>query len=50
MLGVKKPRGSDMDGFNHYGNQATHFVSSMENPDATNFIRYYKKILTIFDT
>lgn len=50
MLGVRKPRGSDMDGFNHCGNQATHFVGSMENLDATNFTCYYKKIVIIFYT
>jgi hypothetical protein len=26
MLGVRKPRGSEMDRSNCYGNQATHFV------------------------
>lgn len=50
MLGVKKSRGCDMDGFNCYGNQATHFVGWMENSNVTNFIRYCKKIGTIFDT
>jgi hypothetical protein len=50
MLGVRKPRESDMDGFNHCGNQATYFVGWMENPNATNFTCYCKKIGTIFDT
>jgi hypothetical protein len=26
MLNVRKLKGSDMDGFNPYGNQTTHFI------------------------
>jgi len=35
-LGVKKPRGSDINWFNPYGNQATHFIDYTENPNVPN--------------
>jgi hypothetical protein len=35
-LGVKNPRGSDIEWSNPYGDQATHFDGCIESPNADN--------------
>jgi hypothetical protein len=40
---VRKPKGNDVDSFNLCGDQATHFVSYTENPNAPNFSCNCKK-------
>jgi len=35
-LSVKKPRGNDMDKFDSWRDQATHYVDWMENLNVTN--------------
>jgi hypothetical protein len=41
---VRKPRGNDIYSSNPYGNQATHFISCIENPNAPNSSCNCKKI------
>jgi dUTPase len=45
-LGVKKPRGSEIDWFNRCGNYATHFVDCIESPNVVNSSYNCKKIIT----
>jgi hypothetical protein len=41
---VKKPKGNDIYWFNPYGDQATHFIGYIENPNASNSSYNCKKI------
>jgi len=41
---VKKPRGSDIEWSNPYGNQVTHFVGCTKNHDAENSSCNHKKV------
>jgi hypothetical protein len=46
---IKKPRGSDIELSNPYGDQATHFVGCIENPNAENSSHNHRKIGITFD-
>jgi hypothetical protein len=50
MLGVRKFARSDMDGSTPYGNQATHFITSMESQNVTNFTYNCKNASITFET
>jgi hypothetical protein len=48
-LRVKKPRGSDIEWSNPYGDQATHFTNYTENPNVEKSCYNRKKIRTTSD-
>jgi hypothetical protein len=43
-LRVRKPKGSDIEWFNPYGNQTTHFVGYIKRPNVKNSYCNRKKI------
>jgi hypothetical protein len=48
-LGIRKSKRNDIEWFNSYGNQITHFIGCTKRPNAENFYCNYKKIGTTFD-
>ncbi len=45
----RKPKGSDINQSNIYGDQATHFVSCIESPNPPNFLCNRKKVGNMFE-